>query len=203
MLKTNDTPAKHKKQKGDNDLGVSPLPHEILLSKPAPVATLVRSTVLTANQGTDATNMVAHTYQPVRPLPTLNQGVKNSTTITRLPGPLTSDERMQPDYNQNVLMDQHGNSIEMRASVGQQPGNSNVILVDNPIDQQVPLTMDSLCSYPLVQNLVDESVAILETKMKMESCLTGTAKKKTAHKDLSFGQFVVGFIQNILGCETP
>ena len=88
---------------------------------------------------------------------TVSQGVENSTTITRLSGPLVSEQRMVLDHNKNVFMDQYGNSVLLRVPVGQQPVNLDVILVDNPVNQPVTLTIASLHLNPFVQKLVDES----------------------------------------------
>ena len=70
MLKIPDTPAKHKKQKGDSDLGVAPISKDTLYSKIIPIATPARPTFVTANQGMENTATVLHVQEPRRPLST-------------------------------------------------------------------------------------------------------------------------------------
>ena len=204
MIKIPDTPAKLKKQKSDNDLGVTPLIHDIPATKFVPVATPVRPTFTTAGHG-----------------------FENNTFISRVPAPVPGIKKSVCDYNQNILTDQYGNAVQIQAPVDQaQSTIANEVPV---VEQPSVLTLESLRSNPLVQRLVDERVAFLETKMKLElaqgtptrkksgrynlsetpnptphlrwpneSCLIGTARKRTAYDELTFGQFVVGFIQNIM-----
>ena len=208
MLKMPDTPAKPKKLKNENDLGVTPLVQDVPVKNFVPVAT------------------------PVRPTPaTVGHGFENSVMISRVPRPVPGVNNSVCDFNQNILTDQFGNSVQVQIPLeqGQSSTTTEAPMVDRQGEQSSVLTLESLRSNPLVQKLVDERVALLETKMKLElsqgtntrrksgrynlsetpnpiphlrwpneTCLTGTARKRTAYDDLTFAQFVVGFIQNIL-----
>ena len=96
------------------------------------------------------------------------------------------------------------------------------------VDMGTTQMMDMLRSNPLIQQMVEERMAILETKMKIElqrgmshrrksnrynvldthstphlrwpneSCVIGTATKRGNFDELTLGQFVIGFINNVL-----
>ena len=59
-------------------------------------------------------------------------------------------------------------------------------------------SIDVLRANPMIQKLVEERVAVLESRMRSKSCFTGTQRKRTPYDDLSLGQFVVGYINNVL-----
>ena len=77
-------------------------------------------------------------------------------------------------------------------------------------------SIDVLRANPMIQKLVEERVAVLESsksgryniadtphnaphlRWPNESCFTGTQRKRTPYDDLSLGQFVVGYINNVL-----
>ena len=97
----------------------------------------------------------------------------------------------------------------------------------------IPPGMDILRANPYIQQLVEQRISLLEAKMKNEltqgnnrkksgryntadtscapphqkwpneSCLTGSVCKQTAYDDLTLGQFVVGFVSNVLETSSP
>ena len=147
MLKIPDTPAKSKKLKNENDLGVTPLVHDVPVTKFVPVAT------------------------PARPTPaTAGHGFENSVMISRVPRPVPGINKPVCDFNQNILMDQFGNSVQVQIPLeqGETSTMTEAPMVDRQVEQPSVLTLESLRSNPLVQKLVDERVALLETKMKLE-----------------------------------
>ena len=102
-----------------------------------------------------------------------------------------------------------------------------------PRESTIPPGMDALKANPYIQQLVEQRFSLLEAKMKNElshgnnrkksgryntadtscapphlkwpneSCLTGSVRKRTAYDDLTLGQFVVGFVFNVLETTNP
>ena len=100
-------------------------------------------------------------------------------------------------------------------------------------DSTIPPGMDILRANPYIQQLVEQRLSLLEAKMKNEltqgntrkksgryntadtSCapphlkwpnesrLTGSVCKRTAYDNLTLGQFVVGFVSNVLETNNP
>ena len=52
-------------------------------------------------------------------------------------------------------------------------------------------------------NMADTSCAPPHLKWPNESCLTRSVRKRTAYDDLTLGQFVVGFVSNVLETANP
>ena len=226
LLKTAATPARPKKQRPDFDLGVAPLPQES--SKATPVSSLpvVRQAVATFARPDD---LVA---------PPNWEGTQ--TIVGQTEGETLSEKQMVRDFNHNVYrhVDQFGNPVQVRAVAEPLPvvTHQDIPAVEKSADPpaSTPITLDSLRMNPYIQQLVEERVAVLETRMKQElqqggshrkksgrynvsdtplapphlrwpneTCLTGTARKKTPFDDLTFSQFVVGFVQNALDTPHP
>ena len=164
MLKIPDTPAKSKKLKNENDLGVTPLAHDVPVTRFVPVATPARPTSVTAGHGFENNVMISHVPRPV---PGINKPVC--------------------DFNQNILTDQFGNSVQVQIALGQVKNTTmtEASMVDRQVEQPSVLTLESLCSNPLVQKLVDERVAFLETKMKLELSQGTNTRKKSGRYNLS------------------
>ena len=52
-------------------------------------------------------------------------------------------------------------------------------------------------------NISETSCAPVHLRWPKESCLTGATRKRTAYDDLTLGQFVVGFLNNVLDTANP
>ena len=52
-------------------------------------------------------------------------------------------------------------------------------------------------------NISETSCAPVHLRWPNESCLTGATRKRTAYDDLTLGQFVVGFLNNVLDTANP
>ena len=109
------------------------------------------------------------------------------------------------------------------------PVAESVVAEPMVVQQQ---SMESLRSNPVIQQLVEERVALLETRMKNElqqgnvlrkksgryntadtpcgpvhtqwpneSCPVGAGRKHSAFDDLTMGQFVIGFLNNIMDTQ--
>ena len=135
--------------------------------------------------------------------------------------------------------DQYGNSVHVQAPVAMEaavqnpyPVTENFVPSDPVVVQQE--SMESLRSNPVIQQLVEERVALLETRIKNElqqgnvlrkesgryntadtpcgpvhprwpneSCPVGVGRKRPAFGDLTMGQFVLGFLNNIMDTQHP
>ena len=217
-FKPSSTPTKAKNQRGDTDLGVMPLTRELI--PPTPMRMVAGSSH-------------SHTTSTItRPVPSL--------TSTQACDIQTVKKQPTRDYNQNVLMhtDQFGNPVLVQG-IAEQP-----VVCSQMQAQQTQLTerqldvnstnqsLEALRANPFIQQLVEERVAVLESRMKSElqqgnqlckksgryniadtphcashlrwpneSYLSGSQRKQTAYDDLTLGQFVAGFITNVLDTQ--
>ena len=151
-------------------------------------------------------------------------------------------EPIVQDCNQNVLfghIDQFGNPVSVQGSVAPtvEARETFVPATERPIVADVGSapTIDVLRSNPLIQQMVEERMALLEAKMKLElqggmshrrksgrynvsdtphstphlrwpneSCVIGTAWKRTTFDELTLWQFVIGLVTNALETQhTP
>ena len=214
------TPARYKKQCADFDLGVTSL-----FSVPAAVQPAVNRNVLPRVSSTVSKppeNSV--TWENVSLLNIPNQGVRDKADVC--------------DINQNNIKytDQYGNLVQVQAPVQRDPVVHNTLpvsehVVAKPMMVQQQST-ESLRSNPVIQQLVEERVALLETRMKNElqqghvlrkksgryntadtpcgpihtrwpneSCPVGAGRKHPSLDDLFMGQFVIGFLNNIMDTQ--
>ena len=95
------------------------------------------------------------------------------------------------DFNHNVYrhVDQFGNPVQVCAiaeplSVVTQ---QDLPLTERPMEPAVaaPVTLDSLRMNPYIQQLVEERMAFLETKMKQELQQGGSHRKKSGRYNVS------------------
>ena len=130
-------------------------------------------------------------------------------------------------------MDPFGNPVRVQATVGPQINTQELSIATG--EQQVTqndgniTSLEALRSNPMIQQLVEERMAILEMKMKAElqqgihrqrksgrynisdtphttphlrwpneACIMGTARKRFTFDELTLGQFVIGFVTNML-----
>ena len=152
----------------------------------------------------------------------------------------TVNKPLHCDFNQNILMhtDQFGNPVLVQG-VAEQNTVSPLSYVQQPqVTVRQPdansrnQSLEALRVNLFIQHLVEERVAVLESRMKSklqqgnqrrkksgryniadmphcaphlcwpnESYLAGTQRKHTAYDDLNLGQFVAGFIANILDTQ--
>ena len=206
------TPARYKKQRADFDLGVTPL-----FSEPAAVQPAVNRNVLPRVSSTVRWENVSLLNIP-------NQGVRDKTDVC--------------DINQNNIKytDQYGNLVQVQAPVQRDPVVHNTLPVSEHVVAKPMMvqqqSMESLRSNPVIQQLVEERVALLETRMKNElqqghalrkksgryntadtpcgpihtrwpneSCPVGAGRKRPSFDDLFMGQFVIGFLNNIMDTQ--
>ena len=166
-VKTVPTPARFKKQRADFDLGVTPL-----FSEPAPVQPPVSKNVLprvTSTVSKPPENSV--TWENVSLLNIPNQGALNKNDVC--------------DINQNNIKytDQYGNLVQVQAPIQREP----IVQNTPPVSEQVVVepmavqqqSMESLRSNPVIQQLVEERVALLETRMKNELQQGNVLRKKS------------------------
>ena len=140
------------------------------------------------------------------------------------------------DVNQNPVfahVDQFGNPVRVQAAVETLPlaheHVTQAIGHQGTQDLGTTATLDTLRSNPIIQQSVEERIAVLESKMKAElqqgiyhrrksgrynvsetshaiphlrwpnvACVIGTARKRTMFDELSLGQFVIGFVTDVL-----
>ena len=159
VLKHVATPARNKKLKNDLDLGVAPLSRELI--PPTPISRV----------GSSSLPRVTSTI--TRPVP--------ATTVhhqwEQTPGNLQHktdfkllDKQPQCDFNQNILthMDQYGNPVQVQAVVDPsglvtQP---EATFFEKPVEMTSSIkSMDTLRANPMIQRLVEEGVAVLESRM--------------------------------------
>ena len=213
------TPARQKKHVKDNELGVASLFKEPpqVHTKTVTKNTLPRVTA-TVSRPTD----INPTWEAV--------------TVLNLPETTT---QVKSDFNHNILnyTDQYGNPVQIQAPVQADTVNqvtyTEAGTATNPLVVQQQ-SIESLRSNPIIQQLVEERVALLETRMKTElsqgnvlrkksgryntadtpcrpthtrwpneSCLVGTNRKRPAYDDLTMGQFVIGFLNNVMDTQDP
>ena len=197
-LKPVTMPARPKKQKHALDLGLTPLNYQPTMN------TQVTSTITAPTQGSFAVG-----------------------ACTSLP----AEEVTVQDHNQNVVfghMDQFGNLVRVQGPAESVESRDVFVPVterSTVINPMNPPTLDTLRSNPLIQQLVEERMAALETRMKLEiqggmqrrrksgrynvadtphlrwpneACVIGTARKRVTFDELSLGQFVIGFVYNVM-----
>ena len=160
LVKASATPARPKKQRPDFDLGVAPLPQDN--SKPASVSSLpvVRQ----------AAAAFARPEEPVVP-PNWDN---SQMLVEQIEGENSVQKHMVRDVNHNIYrhVDQFGNPVQVRAMadplavVTPQDPNPAVKSTDSSVT--APMTLDSLRMNPYIQQLVEERVAVLETRMKQQ-----------------------------------
>ena len=213
------TPARHKKQVKDSELGVASL-----FKEPPQLQTKH----VTKNPFPRVTATVSK--------PTDSNPTWEAVAVMNLPGAVA---QTKTDFNHNVLSftDQYGNPVQVQAPV-QAEMASQITYADagtanNPLVVQQQ-SIESLRNNPIIQQLVEERVALLETRMKTElsqgnvlrkksgryntadtpcgpthmrwpneSCLVGTNRKRPAYDDLTMGQFVIGFLNNVRDTQDP
>ena len=168
-VKSLSTPARHKKQHGDCDLGVTPLFMEppSVQGKPVVKNPLPRVTSTILKPQDNVT-----TWEAVSVL-----NVPDATTQ------LKTDTR---DMNHNVLSytDQYGNPVQIQAPVQMEVVNQGTYPVSESLAVSGTGTLqqqsiESLCSNPVIQQLVEECVALLETHMKTELHQGNVLRKKS------------------------
>ena len=122
---------------------MTPLVNDVPVTKFVPVATPARSSSATAGHG-----------------------FKNNVMISHVPRPVPGISKPVCDFNQNILTDQFGNSVQVQIPLDQvqTTTTTEVPMADRQLEQPSVLTLESLRSNPLLQKLVYERVAILETK---------------------------------------
>ena len=225
-VKTISTPARPKKQKHALDLGLTPLNYQ-----PA-VTTQVTSTITAPTQGNFATGTCTQTSVTTEMEP------QEGSTQQSVNATLVTEEVAVQDHNQNVVyghVDQFGNLVRVQGPIDSTESRDIFVpaterhAVNNPVN---PPTLDTLRSNPLIQQLVEERMAALEAKMKLEiqggmqrrrksgrynvadtphitphlrwpneTCVIGTARKRVTFDELSLGQFVIGFINNVMDTQ--
>ena len=225
LVKSSATPVRPKKQHPDFELGVAPVPQDG--GKVSSVSSLpvVRQAVAAFARPDES--VVSQNWDCVQ------------TLTGQADGENLVEKQTVRDVNHNVYRHiQFGNPVQVRAVaeplavVAQQ----DPLPVEKPIETTAAasVTLDSLRMNPYIQQLVEERVAVLETRMRQElqqggshrkksgrynvsdtplapphlrwpneTCLTGAARKKTPFDDLTFCQFVVGFVQNALDTPHP
>ena len=151
---------------------------------------------------------------------------------------LNEDVTIQ-DCNQNTLfghMDQFENLVKVQGPAESTVESRDVFVPATEcsiVSEPTPApTMDILRSNTLMQQMVEERLAVLEAKMKLEiqgdihhrrksgrynvldtphvtphlrwpneSCVIGTVRKRVTFDELSLGQFVIGFVNNVIDMQ--
>ena len=147
------TPARQKKQVKDNELGVAPL-----FKEPPQVHTKT----VTKNPLPRVTATVSK--------PTDINPTWEAVAVLNLPETTT---QVKSDFNHNILnyTDQYGNAVQIQAPVQADMVNQATYTeagtATNPLVVQQQ-SIESLRSNPIIQQLVEERVALLEKRMKTE-----------------------------------
>ena len=231
------TPARSKKLKADPDLGVAPLLKMDQMNLPG-IKSLPRVTATVSRpQPSASVSWDAPTHM-------------NFQQTTVMEKPLVRDV----NFNLPAYSDQYGNPVQVHSlpdTGGIQSQNlyvptkeASVTTVEQasyvPVHETLPVTagatmastatLEALKANPFIQQLVEERVAVLESRMKSElqqgntqrkksgrynvadtlcgaahlrwpneSCPVGMSRKRAIYDDLTLGQFVVGFLANVLG----
>ena len=152
------------------------------------------------------------------------------TPVVVPPVPATSAST-ETSHNALQHTDEFGNLVKVFAPVAG-PERDLAAFVPPEISREniIPPGMDILRANPYIQQLVEQRVSLLEAKMKNECynrkksgryntadnscapphlkwpnelCLMGSVRKQTAYDDLTLGQFVVGFVSNVLETSSP
>ena len=182
-FKVSATPTRAKKQKGDPELEVTPLTQEFIPPTPMRVA---------------ASSSLSRTTSTItRPVPSLTTsqgwepGMSNLQEINNdIP---TVNKQPSRDFNQNILMhtDQFGNPVRIQGIVdqpvvctqvqGQQPPIPERQFEGNPMNQSI----EALRANPFIQRLMEERVAVLESRMKSELQQGNQQRKKSGRYNIA------------------
>ena len=223
-LKPTQTPACTKKLKSDGVAGCIPLPRTTAALGSASSITDVISQVVSQ---TKATTSASQAQVWTTPQPQIHLSQSNTEPIEKV---------TVQDVNQNHIfahVDQFGNPVRVQAAVETLPlACEHVIQAtghQGTQDLGTTVTLDTLRSNPMIQQLVEERIAVLQSNMEAElqqgiyhlrksgrynvsetphatphlrwpnvACVIGTACKRTTFDELSLGQFVIGFVTNVL-----
>ena len=220
-LKPLTTPARVKKLKNDTDLGVAPFSRELIPPTPSTFASYVPQSRVTST-----------ITRPIPATTTSQQWEQPDEPVSKIDFQLP--DKQQCDFNQNILLhtDQYGNPVQIQGRMDQAgaTAQSEPTFSEKPMDMTSNIqSIDMLRANPMIQKLVEERVAVLESRMRTElqqgtsqrrksgryniadtpynsshlrwpneSCFTGTQRKRTPYDDLTLGQFVIGYINNVL-----
>ena len=221
------TPVRPKKHKATIDLGCTPLMQT--------ATARVTSTVTSQTVSQPLAETVAQPQDPPTQIWTTPQDIVQQPPHS---GPQTKQPVIQ-DCNQNILfghVDQFGNPVRVQGPAEAIPEvrDTFVPVTEHPItvDAGPVSNINMLRSNPLIQQMVEERMALLEAKMKLElqggmsrrrksgrynisdtphstphlrwpneSCVIGTARKRTTFDELTLGQFVIGLVTNALDTQ--
>ena len=192
-FKHSTTPTKAKKQKGDVDLGVKPLTCELI--PPTPMRMVAESSL----PCTTATIM--------RPVPTPTSthawdlgagGLQETNNDIQL-----NRKQTVCDFNQNVLMhtDQFGNPVLVQGMVEQPVAGSQIQtqqlqLPERQLDMNVTnQSLEALRANPFIQQLVEERVAVLESRMKSELQQGNQSRKKSGRYNIADTPFCASYLR--------
>ena len=187
-FKPSTTPTKAKKQKGDIDLGVKPLTCELI--PPTPMRMVAGS------------SLPRSTATITRPVPTATAtqawdlgacGLQETNNDIQV-------NRKQPvcDFNQNVLMhtDQFGNPVSVQGIV-EQP----VVGSQRQVQQlQLPERHPEMNVNPFIQQLVEERVAVFQSRMKSELQQGTQSRKKSGRYNIADTPHCASYRQTSLTC---
>ena len=230
MTRVGSTPARAKKSKPDTDLGVAPLQPPVAKNLDRAfdhsVKTLPRTTATLSRPPPSLATSVWSTtsVQPSAVIipPTL------ATNASRQAGQTTVHHTDQYGNPVHVFAPVENNSM----TTGLERDSATFVPPEVSRDNAIPPGMDILRANPYIQHLVEQRLSLLEAKMKTDltqcntrkksgryntadtssaphlkwpnkSCLTGSVRKRTAYDDLTLGQFVVGFVSNVLETNNP
>ena len=182
-FKASAMPTRAKKQKGDADLGVTPLTHVFI--PPTPMRVTAGSSL------SRMTSMITRPVPSITTSQAWDSGMSNLQEINND----TQTVIKQPcrDFNQNILMhmDQFGNPVWVQGIVEQpvictqvqeqQPQVTERQLDVNPMNQSI----EALRANPFIQQLVEEWVAVLESRMKSELQQGSQPQKKSRRYNIA------------------
>ena len=172
-LKPLTTPARAKKQKPTLDLGITPLKYETTSRAQATTTVSALTQVVTDNVTRTPANVGVSWTLPKEPTQQL---------------PMITNEDVTIQYcNQNTLfrhMDEFGNLVKVQGPVESTVESRDVFvpatersIVSEPTPAPI---MDILRSNPLIQQMVEERLAVLEAKMKLDFREVWIASDKVA-----------------------
>ena len=165
-LKASTTHTRAKKQKRDTELGVTPLTQEFYPPTPMRV--------------TASSSFSRVTSTITRPVPSLMTSQVWESGMSNLQETnndiSTVNKQPSHDFNQNILMhtDQFGNPVRIQG-IGEQPiGCTQVQGQQPPVPERqlevkpMKQSIEALRANPFIEQLVEERVAVLESRMKNE-----------------------------------
>ena len=218
MFKPSATPTRAKKQRNESELGVTPLIRKFILPTP-----------LWVTVGTAQSRVTSTITRPVSSIPTSQAWETGAGNLQEIRSDIqTMNKLLQCDFNQNILthMDQFGNLVLVQGVAEQTLVRPPVQVEQTQVVERqseansMSQSLGALTANPFIQQLVEERVAVLESRIKSEvqqgnhlrkksgryniadtphcahlrlpneSYLTGTQHKCTAYDDLTLGQFV-------------